>query len=340
MYQMTATGFLTILALILLSCDSNGGEEVRLPVEDAQELGTRYTGWFYSGQLDSLIGRFADRDYTLADLRDFRRTIDAQLGVEVEVLCEVPHGKWVDEGAACWYGYLRHSRFSKTERPVRTSFGFDRDGIIFVFEVQTLPFEAETDYLDYRTKTRLRLPFEGEWYTSWGGHTIDLNQHTVAPDQRFAYDFLVKKDGYTFRGEGSDNEDYYCYEMEILAPADGIVVHVLDTVPENRMSEMPPVSGNTVVIDHGNGEFSVLGHLKYRTIVVEEGERVVSGQLLGYCGNSGHSSEPHLHYHLQNGPVPHRAEGLPAQFQMYQAEGRLVKRGEPKITQTVRHVGE
>jgi hypothetical protein len=48
----------------------------------------------------------------------------------------------------------------------------------------------------------------GEWHVGWGGRTIDLNQHAVARDQRFAYDFFIKREGYTFKGDGSVNEDY------------------------------------------------------------------------------------------------------------------------------------
>jgi len=56
---------------------------------------------------------------------------------------------------------------------------------------------------------------------------------------------------------------------------------------------------------------------------------VKQGQIIGRCGNSGNTSEPHLHYHLQNSPKFGQSEGLPAQFVNYVADGERVERGEP-----------
>jgi murein DD-endopeptidase MepM/ murein hydrolase activator NlpD len=93
--------------------------------------------------------------------------------------------------------------------------------------------------------------------------------------------------------------------------------------------------GNYVVIDHQNGEYSFLAHLKQGSVAVQVGVRVEPGDLLGLCGNSGNSSEPHLHYHLQNAPGFPGGQGLPAQFQSYTADGVMVERGEPVRGQVV-----
>lgn len=61
-----------------------------------------------------------------------------------------------------------------------------------------------------------------------------------------------------------------------------------------------------------------------------------AGQTLGLCGNSGNSSEPHLHYHLQNTGIFFDGDGLPAQFLNYVADGKAVERGEPRKGQQVR----
>ena len=68
------------------------------------------------------------------------------------------------------------------------------------------------------------------------------------------------------------------------------------------------------------------------------GDRVKPGQFLGSCGNSGNTSEPHIHYHLQDRPGfdPAHAEGLPAQFRSYLADGKPVERGEPVKGQVIR----
>ena len=94
-------------------------------------------------------------------------------------------------------------------------------------------------------------------------------------------------------------------------------------------------AGNHVVIDHGNGEYSLLAHFRRGTVTVHAGDRVKAGELLGHCGNSGNSSEPHLHIHLQNASKFGSGEGLPMQFRDYCANGKPVATGEPRKGQTI-----
>ena len=65
--------------------------------------------------------------------------------------------------------------------------------------------------------------------------------------------------------------------------------------------------------DHGNGEFSRLGHLKSGSVKVKTGQRVKAGDQIGEMGSSGSSLFPHLHYELATGPDM-KAEGLPSTF--------------------------
>jgi Peptidase family M23 len=323
-------------ASALLSCGDMGNGIDLLDSSEVYKQGHKFTNWFYSNKLDSLITRFIDKDYTLQNLREFRERVWRQLGEELNLLNEQFYVFWFEEKHI--YGYIRYSEFSKVKQPIYTGFGFDKNGSIYRFEVQTLPGEAPTKYSNYQTKTELRLPFEGEWHVAWGGRTINYNNHATAPDQRFAYDFLIKKDEYSFRKDGLNNKDYYCFNKKIFTPGDGNIVDVENSLQDNKVGDMPEVSGNRVIIDHHNGEFSVLSHFRHESIVVTVGDTVKSGQFLGYCGNSGHSSEPHLHYHLQNTPVMFEGEGLPAQFQNYEADGQAVARGEPFWNQQVKQI--
>ncbi len=200
---------------------------------------------------------------------------------------------------------------------------------------------ARTEFLAYPTRTALHLPFAGEWYVYWGGRTVALNRHITARDQRFAYDFLILARGHTgnsYRDAGEDNDDYYCFGQPIFAPAAGIVVKAENEVPENTPGEMnsnEPL-GNFVILDHACSEFSFLAHFQRGTVVVRGGDRVHTGQLLARCGNSGNSSEPHLHFHLQNSPIPFRGEGLPAFFLKYLVDGKPIAQGELQARQVVR----
>ena len=75
-------------------------------------------------------------------------------------------------------------------------------------------------------------------------------------------------DDYSFKTDANKNEDYYCYDKKIYAPGSGIIVTLKNNLRENKPGEMPKTSGNHVIIDHGNGEYSILSHFKYKTIVV------------------------------------------------------------------------
>ena len=73
--------------------------------------------------------------------------------------------------------------------------------------------------------------------------------------------------------------------------------------------------GNTVIIRHRKNEVSVLAHLKQGSIKIKARDKVKTGQVVGLCGNSGNSSEPHLHYHLQDNEVIQEGKGIKCYFQ-------------------------
>ncbi|MCC7356204.1 MAG: M23 family metallopeptidase [Candidatus Doudnabacteria bacterium] len=190
---------------------------------------------------------------------------------------------------------------------------------------------------DYKTKTPLALPFKGTWIVGNGGRNPSKNNHLGQDgdgpeNQMFAYDFT--KD---HSNEGKDLEDYEAFGSEVIAPADGVISQVIDGNQDNPIGESDWVmlSGNTIVIDHGNGEWSVLAHFKHNSISVKVGDKVKQGDVLGLCGNTGNTSEPHIHYHLQDGPNMHNAKGLPAQFTEITVDDKLVQDAEPEGDQTV-----
>ena len=164
-----------------------------------------------------------------------------------------------------------------------------------------------------RSDVPLGLPFRGEWSVAWGGDTYGVNRHARNRDQRRAADLdRLGAEGKTHRGDGATNIDYYAYGEEILAVADGTVVTAVDGVPENVPgSENPYIApGNFVVVRHRDDLFSVYGHLQPGSIRVKAGGSVMRGTTLGLCGNSGNSSEPHLHFQLQDGPLIEKSWGV------------------------------
>ena len=302
------------------------------PDDDAADraIGKRWATAFYEGDTQALWDRCDDgmrRVFGSKEQVDaFRESFRASSGAESSVLSERIERR---EGVTV---YVREARFEK-DRTFRLRIGFGRGGAIVGFALEPVgpPTEAPTTKLDYVTKTPLRLPFTGTWAVAWGGRTIDVNYHAAARDQRFAYDLFIVRGGATHTGDGKRNSDYFAYGQPVLAPGDGVVVSAIDGVADNTPGTMDPAhaAGNHVILDHGNGEYSLLAHLIPGSLRVKVGDRVHSGDLLGRCGNSGNSSEPHLHFHLQDSPRFGDGDGLPAQFLGYLANGQRVKRGEP-----------
>jgi urea transporter len=147
------------------------------------------------------------------------------------------------------------------------------------------------------------LPFNGEW-------TI-----TQAPNQepthklawQNAWDFeVLDEQAQKFTNLGSDLKDYYCFGAPVLAPANGTVVKIVAWVKDNPIGQINTRDnwGNLVVIYHAPGIYSLLAHLKYNSIQVSENQMIKAGDVVGFCGNSGRSLVPHLHFHIQTAPEP------------------------------------
>jgi hypothetical protein len=179
------------------------------------------------------------------------------------------------------------------------------------------PFTDENLPKLERNITKLVLPFKDEWTVFWGGDTKELNYHVESQAQKNAFDFLITDNkGKSFRTDGLKNEDYYVFGKEIFAPCDGEVVLVVEGVKDNIPGELNPIyaPGNSIIIKTNNNEFILFGHFKQNSIKVLQGQKIIQGSLLGLCGNSGNSSEPHLHFHIQNVENMNIATGVKCYF--------------------------
>ncbi|SHJ27936.1 Protein of unknown function [Mesonia phycicola] len=179
-----------------------------------------------------------------------------------------------------------------------------------------------------RNKTKLILPFKEEWTVFWGGDTKELNYHVESEAQKNAFDIVITdKNGKSFKTDGKTNEDYYAFGKELIAPCDAEVILSVDGVKDNIPGELNPiyVPGNTVILKTENDEFLFFAHFKQNSIVVKQGQKVKQGELLGLCGNSGNSSEAHLHFHIQNIEDMNKATGAKSYFSEIFVNGQLKK---------------
>lgn len=270
---------------------------------------------------------------SLADFEAFREGLAAQIGAEVSVDDEVT--RTVPEGDI----YVRTGQWNGIETLVVMQWAFDREGRIAGFLVAPQPQAAESQFLEYQTQSDLRLPFDGAWHVFWGGRTIAENYHAANPAQRFAIDLVIHgEDGLSHDGNPLELESYFCWGREILAPADGLVIATVNDLQDQVIGETDTDNplGNHVILSLAEDEYAFLAHLQAGSVRVQMGEEVEQGQVIGLCGNSGNTSEPHLHFHLQTTPDILAGGGLPAQFQNYRVNGdEVVLRGEPVRRQIV-----
>jgi len=298
-------------------------------------LGQRYTTAFYDGDMGpiwaSMTQPMQDALGNEDGLHRFRRQVDNQVGSEASVLSESV------EEVLGQRTYRRVAQFDGIARPITVSWTFDNEDRVAGFYIRPQQEPAPSPYLDYDTQARLYLPFRGEWFVYWGGRTVDQNYHAAARDQRFAYDLLVVRNGSSHWGDGSRLEQFYCWGEAILAPADGTVTSVVSGLPDNAPGVMDSrnPAGNHIIIDFDNEEYALFAHLQNGSIGIAEGEDVEAGQPIGRCGNSGNTSEPHLHFHLQDSDTFGDGDGKPAFFYNYRSNGTRVARGEPVRGETI-----
>ncbi len=149
-------------------------------------------------------------------------------------------------------------------------------------------------------------PMEGEWVVGNGGQSALINHH-FGPflNQRDALDLVVVGDDrLTHDGSADRLESYRCWGLDLLAPSSGIVVRAVGDQPDQPIgrSDTENLLGNHVVVDIGAGRYLLVAHLQAGSLAVAEGDQVAVGDRLGACGNSGNTSEPHIHMQIQDSP--------------------------------------
>jgi murein DD-endopeptidase len=159
---------------------------------------------------------------------------------------------------------------------------------------------------------------------------IPINGHAYI-SQRFAIDWVqVYPDGKTYQGDPSDNKNYRAYGAEIHAVADGVVTQVGDGIAQNTPGAkslavpitLETIGGNHVIMEIGNGLFAFYAHMQPGSLRVKVGDKVTRGQVLGRLGNTGNSSEPHLHFQICAANSELGSEGLPYAFGSFEVQGR------------------
>ena len=190
---------------------------------------------------------------------------------------------------------------------------------IVVANVKNKPMPDKDNFVP---EIKYSLPFNDIWTVVNGGVTEQFSHSWKINSQRYAYDFLIlDEDGKSYSDDSTVLSSYYCYGKAILAPADGVVVEIKTICGDSKIMSggrpdplIKDIRGNYIVIRHAKDEYSVLAHLMPGSISVKVGQSVKRGEKMALSGNSGNTSEPHLHFQVQNGHSFFNSAGLPIHF--------------------------
>lgn len=305
-----------ICILILTSCSSNGSnKEANVVTAQREEMnnnlkrvgGEDIAATLLEGEYERLYTQFSDSLKDIVKLEQFRSMgQDFVSDIDSFELTSILRLNGYE--SIVWADQTGNKGLTATT---------DEKGTISGIQIINHSSYPETD--DAYSKTIFNFPFLGEWLVFWGGNNTFINYHYEYEQVRYAYDYVIEKNGYSYEGDRAINESYYAFNEDVLAPAEGVVVAavdgILDNDPVGTVNEDQP-AGNMVTIQHSNGEYSTIAHLKKGSVQVKIGDTVAAGQLIGKCGNSGNSTEPHIHFQVSSqadeagmGTIPISFEG-------------------------------
>jgi len=314
-----------ILLVFLIGCSSVQNIEMNYATAT-----NSFVGNYNSEKYEQIFTAFTDEMKTALPLNDtinFFSSLHSQFGkiTEYELIRTIQE-----------LSYSYKMVFERNVFTVNISFDtqFSISGLfVTVFE--------ENDYpIIDRNITKLILPFYDEWTVIWGGDTKEQNYHIDNIAQKKSFDFVITdNNGRTFKNNGAANEDYYAFGKEIIAPCNGIVVLAVDGIKDNIPGKMNPyfATGNTVIMRTENNEYIVFAHFKQNSVMVSEGQQVRQRDILGLCGNSGNSSEAHLHLHMQNTEDMNIATGIKSYFEAIIVNGKQTSDYSPIQNDKVRN---
>jgi hypothetical protein len=196
----------------------------------------------------------------------------------------------------------------------------------------------------------IHSPLAGKnWLAANGPSNTSAHRRAMLPvngqpriGQRYAIDWVqLGDDGSTYTGDKSKNSSYHAWDQDIHAVADGKIVEVKDGIPENVPNSgkiavpitYDTLAGNHIIEQLNDDHYAAYAHLRPGTLKVKVGDTVHAGDVLAHLGNTGNSSEPHLHFQVCDAPSFPASEGLPFAIDHYTYEDyKLDKAPKPALT--------
>jgi hypothetical protein len=224
-------------------------------------------------------------------------------------------------GAVLWsFRNVRRLPFVTRNRAPRRSMKYAASGVMLLFFSGFAAWTAR-GYFYSDEPVELTFPLQSGWYyVGQGGNTRIVNYHNVDHAQRYALDIVaLNRGGARARGlHPRELDRYVIFDHPVHSPCDGRAQIVVDGLPDlvPPQSDRRNLAGNHVVIAC-KGVIVLLAHMRQGSIVIRQNDEIRTGQPLGRVGNTGNTSEPHLHMHAVragSGDIM-RGEGVPVLFE-------------------------
>jgi urea transporter len=172
----------------------------------------------------------------------------------------------------------------------------------FNLQIKATPEQSLSNYLSkiFRFGTshiKITPPFSGEWSV----YQAFDDEWTHQGKYKYAYDFVKKHEGKSYKNDGYYTQDYFAFGEAILSPVNGYVVDLRHDLVDNIIGEVDRINnwGNYIIIKSDLGFYVEISHLMQFSIKPSVGEYIKSGDVIAKCGNSGYSPEPHIHIQVQ-----------------------------------------
>ena len=215
-----------------------------------------------------------------------------------------------------WFSYIGTDKIDSIELEINISKPSGEKNLI-KFPVKMTMYESKQGYI---------FPLDGP--LMFINLPMNYQHHRAMLSQEFGFDIIMTDIKMTSFSTPKPEKlsDFLIFHKDIKAIGDGTVVEIGDKFPDgvlrSEINAMVPkigfknaMAGNYIVIDHGNSEFAFYAHISEDTIRVKVGDKVKKSDVIALVGNTGNSSEPHLHFQLMDSPDFLEANGLPVMFE-------------------------
>lgn len=220
------------------------------------------------------------------------------------------------------YVAYRRIKANEAPAPLVNQLGKNVGNVVLIVILGWLNIQAISGYWKPEGSVNLSFPLQnGVYYVGGGGSDRWINNHAAYPPQDFAVDILELSaiGNPVIPGKQSGLEKYAIYGNSIYSPCDGEVLVAVDghedQIPPNK--DINNVAGNYVLIECSGVEI-LLAHMKQGSVKVNAGDNVGEGDEIGAVGNSGNTTQPHLHIHAERGGNDRKilnGEGVPITFE-------------------------